>query len=394
MNYKLPGRDILFNNEQLGPYPDHLLKRVDRPTNWISDDGPKRKFQSDVAKPTVKREGPPRDDVKRPTGGRSEPMFQSVLNVRQFLKQSLYHPNPVADKQAPIPDDPRVRARHIKSFGYFLGADQIGICKIPEYAVFKDGPDGKLINCDYKYAIVIVHRKDPVTTNASNGYDWVFNCCNHVVYSKLMMWTEVISNYIRRLGFDAQTSCVRNYYTVMPSLMIAAGLGESGRLGICVNPFFGANVKGAAVMTNMELEPDKPIDFGLQEYCKKCGICAEVCLSGMFSKDNEQVEYNGYKKFKIDYTKCVDFNTKLKTGACGRCANLCPWNRPDVGPDFYKDWDGNLQFLYDSVDARAKYLREHNFRTEESTNRKWWFDLCQDENGDLIIPPGTRFTEC
>ena len=30
---KLKYHDILYNDAQLGPYPDHLLKRVDKPTN-------------------------------------------------------------------------------------------------------------------------------------------------------------------------------------------------------------------------------------------------------------------------------------------------------------------------------------------------------------------------
>jgi hypothetical protein len=32
---KLKYHDILYNDAQLGPYPDHLLKRVDKPTNDI-----------------------------------------------------------------------------------------------------------------------------------------------------------------------------------------------------------------------------------------------------------------------------------------------------------------------------------------------------------------------
>ena len=35
MSKTLEHRDILYNQQQLGPYPTHLLKRVDRPTNKI-----------------------------------------------------------------------------------------------------------------------------------------------------------------------------------------------------------------------------------------------------------------------------------------------------------------------------------------------------------------------
>ena len=55
----------------------------------------------------------------------------------------------------------------------------------------------------------------------------------------------------------------------MTPLIIEAGLGEGSRLGIALNPFVGASFKAAAVLTDLPLEVDKPIDFGLQEYCKK-----------------------------------------------------------------------------------------------------------------------------
>ena len=35
MNQKLKYRDILYNDQQLGPFPMHLLKQVERPTNKI-----------------------------------------------------------------------------------------------------------------------------------------------------------------------------------------------------------------------------------------------------------------------------------------------------------------------------------------------------------------------
>ncbi len=396
MNYKLEGRDILFNNEQIGPYPDHLLKRVDKPTNWIEGNEPKRKSHRDAA--SSKGPGPngglsSKENFKQK---RTEPLFMSVLQTRQPLKQNNLHPNPIAEKKAPIPDDPRVRARHLKSVAYMLGADAVGICEIPEYGLFyeKQNSDEPVNFGDWKYAIVMAKRKDTRTCAASNGYDWIMNCTNHVAYTALYNMSEALANYMRRLGFDAFTSNANNYVTVMPTLLIHAGIGESGRLGIAVNPFFGGAIKSCAVLTNMELEVDKPIDFGLQEFCKTCGICAEVCLGKSISPDNDRVEYNGYEKFKMDYSRCAALQNSITNGSgCSRCANFCPWNRPDVGPEFYKDWDGDVEKLYESVRARAAYLRERNFVTEEHETRRWWFDLAENEDGELIIPPHTKITE-
>ena len=393
MNCKPDGREILFNEEQIGPYPDHLLKRVDVPTNWIEGNEPKRKGHNDTAKATV----------ERPKGRKpiyTTPIFKSINEVRQYLMGVSQNPNPVAEKQAPIPEDPRVRSRHLKSLAYFTGADAVGICQIPEYGKYLDtdgNPRGgkesvPFDGSEYKYAIVLVKRKDPVTTGASNGIDWIYNTCNHECYIQLYHQSETLARYLRRLGFQALASNFSNYVTVMTSMIIAAGLGESGRLGIAVNPFFGPNLKAACVLTNMELEPDKPIDFGLQEFCKTCGICSEVCPSKAISSDNDMVEYNGYRKFKMDYVQCVNMGVQGKT-VCGRCANFCPWTRPDVGPEFYKDWDGDVEKLYESVRARAAYLRENNFNTDSYKTKRWWFDLIENEDGELVVPGGSKDTK-
>jgi hypothetical protein len=41
-----------------------------------------------------------------------------------------------AAKKAPGKDNPVEMARHIKETAYFLRADQVGICKLPPYAVY------------------------------------------------------------------------------------------------------------------------------------------------------------------------------------------------------------------------------------------------------------------
>lgn len=395
MDYKLDGRDILYNDDQLGPYPDHLLKRVDVPTNAIPGKEPRRKGQRENAFATIrtKKDMTPamQAALKR---GKREPLTLSLMEVRNGFKGISANPNPVAEKKAPIPDDPRVRSRHLKSLGYFLGADMMGICEVPDYAYYLQDPAGNPIDCEYKYAIILVKRKDGRTTLASAGNDWIFDPCSHSTYNVLFHWAETMANYLRQLGFDARASNFGNYTTVMTSLLIAAGIGESGRIGIAVNPFFGSNFKAAAVLTNMELEADKPIDFGLQEFCKTCGICAQTCVSGAISKDNEQIEYNGYRKYKIDYERCATLcNVNQKGGICGRCSNMCPWNRPDSDPEFFKDWDGDISRLQDAARARAEYLRQNNFESEEYKTRRWWFDLMVDESGELVIPPTTKYSK-
>ena len=68
--------------------------------------------------------------------------------------------NPVAAERAPIPQGARILTRHIKSVGYFLKADIMGACKVPESAYYSHDKQGNPIDARYENAIVIVMRKD------------------------------------------------------------------------------------------------------------------------------------------------------------------------------------------------------------------------------------------
>ena len=63
------------------------------------------------------------------------------------------------------------------------------------------------------------------------------------VTRRLALQTEVAANYIRRLGYDAAPSNMKNYFTLMPQVVLEAGLGEVSRMGIILNPFLGANTR-------------------------------------------------------------------------------------------------------------------------------------------------------
>ena len=69
-----------------------------------------------------------------------------------------------------------------------------------------------------------------------------------------------------------------NYQVVLPPILLWAGLGEMCRIGdVVFNPFLGPRFKAAVVTTDLSLLPDKPIDFGLQNFCRRCKKCAREC---------------------------------------------------------------------------------------------------------------------
>lgn len=387
MGNEIKYRDILYNDKQLGRYPLDKLKRVESPTTkyvgTIERRDPREHalavpFRGDYGEKVMERA--PHMTVTEPLGAALVSMQKHINSFRQ---------NDVAEKKAPIPDNPRVLARHIKSLGYFLGADMVGICKLPQSAVYSNDMDGNPIEALYQYAIVLLCRKNVYTIEASNGYDWIFDPVSFQTYQRLACQTETMANYIKRLGYEAAPSNMWNYLTLMPQLIIEAGLGEESRMGIAVNPFLGANFKSAAVLTNMPLEIDNPIDFGLQKYCETCTICAEQCPSKAISFGEKEV-YNGYETWKIDEKKCSVFDIMNTKGCvCGRCAKFCPWSRVDSDPKDFENWDGTAESLAAMADKQAKLWKEKNYIGELEATDKWWFDLEKIDN-ELVIPKTTE----
>jgi ferredoxin len=382
-------RDVLYNDDQLGPFPTQLLKYVDKPTNRIvgpierrdpRENAFARAWRGDLGK-EIQKEGT-RMSVKYPIGA-------AMIELQTHINTIRKNPNKVAPHKAPIPDDPTVLSRHFKSLGYFLGADMVGIGRLPQSAVYThDWMDGWPIEAPYEYAIVLVNRKMDRAVRPSSGWDHIVDAASFTAYQQGALQSEVMANYIRRLGHEAEASNMLNYLTLMPQVLLEAGIGEVCRMGIILNPFLGANFKGACVLTNLELEIDGPIDFGLQQFCQRCRICAEQCPAQTIPY-GEQVLYNGYYTWKLDTDACASFDILNQEGGgvCGRCTKVCPWHRPNSEPQDFANWDSDIATLHRGVNEQRKHLLENNFVDPKECTDKWWFEL-EEVNGRLIVPTG------
>ncbi len=58
---------------------------------------------------------------------------------------------------------------------------------------------------------------------------------------------------------------------------VAAGLGAFGEHNLVVHPRFGTRVIFTAVLTDLELPSDPPVE---ENPCTGCGLCIEACPSG------------------------------------------------------------------------------------------------------------------
>ena len=377
-------REILTGDGPIGKYPLHLLKRVDVPTNKYTGEIRRRDpSETAFARAESGEYGENIAANAKKFHGR-EPLLASFTAFQAYV--AGFGLPPVAEKKAPIPEDPRILARHIKSLGYFQGADMVGICRVPQSALYLRTETGEPIECGLKYAILLLNVKHVETIRSSYGREWIDDPTSFAVYQRCACQAQTMAGYIRRLGWPTETSIFDKYLTVMPQMVIEAGLGEESRMGIALNPFVGSIFKVSAVLTDLPLEPDKPIDFGLQDYCAKCRICAEQCPMQAISHDEKQL-YNGYEAWPLKYRNCVSGVMTNKTGnICERCVKICPWNRRDNKPEDFRGWDGDVRFLHESVDRQAARLKANGYREPEEYTNKWWFPLAY-EDGELIDAP-------
>jgi reductive dehalogenase len=351
--------DILAGKKQLGPYPMEKLKRVDKPTTRIVGDiqrfnerehGFNKAYRGDFGNLKVK------DASLRAL---KDPLFSSFstmlwnlppvdAGVPIKLPRMLYikdrdkiAPMPeygttagqlmldTAPQKAAIPDDPAVMNRHIKSLGYFLGADVMGICELPEWALYSYDEEARPVETDHTHAICIVVDMDYRTVNGSTGYDWIGGSAPQMSYLYSAFIATLIAGYIRKLGYRARVQHAQNYQVAITPLLLMSGIGEVSRAGIVLNPFIGMRFKAAAVTTDLPLEPDKPVDFGLQDFCDKCKKCAVECPSKSIPM-GDKVLYNGYETWRFNMESCTRMRVGNPNGmGCGHCINVCPWNKPE-----------------------------------------------------------------
>jgi hypothetical protein len=305
------------------------------------------------------RRGVYREKVKQALpNGKHRPLGAAMRDVEDHLRQIRLRANPVAPDRAPLPASPKMLSRHVKMLGYFLGADAWGICRVPLSAVYLDREDGTPLDGALPLAIVLVKRKHLGSTHASNGYDWIFDTLSHQTYQLLALWSETMADYLRRLGYAAEASNLQNYQTLLPPLLLAAGIGEVSRMGIVVNPFFGANFKAAAVLSDLPLQTDQP-RLRSAGFCEGAPSALTNALAG--HRRGGKTLYNGYETG--NWTCAGVFPSRPSTlgGTSAVAAPSLPWNRPDRSPTTSAPGTATLAFLFRSVEAQAERLPANRF---------------------------------
>ncbi len=365
---------ILAGKYRLGPYPMEKLRRVEEPTTRITD-SIERFDEREMAFARARRENTGSPPVAGSTM-RGAPTSLS-MTLMSALNQIGPPPGMAAQSGEPaaekvnLPDDPVVLSRHIKSAAYFVGADIVGICELPQWAVYSHDMRGNPIECNHKYAVCIAVDQGLETMEAADGNDWISASQSGRGYAMCGYIGGIIASYIRALGYPAKLHSIRGYEVVVPPLLMLSGIGELSRANIVLNPFLGLRYKASIVTTDLPLEPDKPVDFGLQDFCNKCMKCADECPSRSISKGDKSI-INGYERWEFNSETCMKYRFQNPKGvSCGKCIKVCPWNKVDGWTHDLVRWMIDhtpfMNGLFIKMDDVLGYGRP-------DYDKKWWLD--------------------
>ena len=361
-------------------YPMEQVRRVDRPTTLIIDEEVPRVPQR-AAFFTRAAKGDLGEKSRRE---RARFAFKHPLSFSQLqlIRAMVPHQDgeTASEWDRDHYGDPAANARAVKALSYFLGSDLTGICEIPRYAWFSHREDGSPIEMYHRYAVVMLIDQGYDTMEGASGDDWISGAQSMRGYLRGAEIAGIMGETLRGLGFPSRAQTNADSDVLHIPLLLWAGLGELSRIGeLVLNPFVGPRFKSVVLTTDMPLEVDRPIDFGLQYFCDHCHKCDRECPCDAIPH-GPKVMFNGYEMWKPDVERCTRYRlTNMRGSACGRCMKTCPLNKVvDMDGGLLPrmaSWLGvNAMFLKPALVPVATWLDDKLGNGRRNLVKKWWFD--------------------
>lgn len=268
---------------------------------------------------------------------------------------------------------PDEASKILKKASLFLGADKVGIAPYDERWIYsysivtpdlnkaegqaQDHKNSAFTNMAFKETtfpfkptnvLVFVLEMDFDAINAAPGI--LEHAAVGNEYSDMGNISHKVASFIRLCGYNA-IPCGNDTGLSVP-MAVHAGLGELSRIGILVTPDYGPRVRLCKVITDLPMTPDKPITFGVKEFCTTCMKCADACPKQAISREKEPSfdkatisTSAGVKRWALDCEKCISNWAELGSD-CAVCIATCPFNK-------HKEWQHDLARSGANTPARS-----------------------------------------
>lgn len=232
-------------------------------------------------------------------------------------------------------ETPAAAAAEIKRVARLFGADLVGVTEVDERwnythrysrALGGDKPNDVADGCSH--VVVIAREMDPglidtvpsALSGAATGWG----------YSEDTATLLALSQYLVNLGYRAVPTL--NDSALAIPYALAAGLGEYGRHGMVITPEYGPRVRFGKIFTDLPMDTDRPVSFGVKEFCEICRKCTEGCPVGAIPGGEPSTEVHnrsnirGVRKWTVDAEACFGFWTRQNSD-CSICIRVCPYHR-------------------------------------------------------------------
>jgi len=368
----------------MGALPFERLKRRNTPTTYIDEDRVARvpKRTDMFARAQFGDMG--KKQQESATGGFYARKCAPAAAERRMLGAFVLLQDGKPAGTDPRPTDATQNALNIKAASYFIGVDAVGISRCPDWTWYSHDATGVPLVPPHDQAISMIIDQGFETMEGASGDDWIGVAQSMRAYLRFSLLGGVIAKQIRNLGYSAKAHSVMDGEVLQPPLLLLSGLGEVSRIGeVILHPLLGPRLKSGVVTTDMPLAHDKPIDFGLQNFCENCNKCARECPSGAITA-GPKLMFNGYEIWKSDSQKCTTYRITSRGGAmCGRCMKTCPWNLEGLFAETPFRWAASHIPAAAPALARLDDRLGHGGLNEV---KKWWWDLELKEDGGYRAP--------
>ena len=240
-----------------------------------------------------------------------------LANVWQLRRQD----GPVGRQRRNVGDRDAMAAE-IKDEALRAGAALVGITRITEEDLY----EGREV--PYEYAICIgldMNRAEMAHIPHERAAAEVMR-----VYREVSRVAIGVAATIRAMGWPARAYGNPNATDILHiPLAVRAGLGQLGKHGSMISREHGSNFRLAAVLTDLPMALDEPVDIAVDDLCVDCVRCVIDCPADAISNEKQLVR--GEHKWYVDFDRCIPYF--VKTYGCAICIEVCPWSEPGRGFD-------------------------------------------------------------
>ncbi|MGI2336374.1 MAG: reductive dehalogenase [Dehalogenimonas sp.] len=243
---------------------------------------------------------------------------------------------------------PEENTRMLRQAGRLFGASSVHVTLMDENTeklIFSKESNGKAYNfvnddtlaetdseyripARFKYMVTWTHLQPTELTLREPSE--LGRSATSLAYTRLPVIAAQMQEFVAGLGYHGINAWSGEMAPSNPFGALS-GVGEHSRFGFAIiTPELGSMVRGMCrMLTDLPLEPTKPIDAGISRFCLNCATCAKFCAFDALPLDDPNWEPLKESETGVPFSPDGFKGWRLNTVSCSNCAGcqaFCPFN--------------------------------------------------------------------